>query len=546
LVPVVPSSSRRSSPSLAILAAAIVLHGCWAPEVNKDQADQQVYSILAKTSETVTGDPRVFPLERPVDTLRKRLLTTHEPRRLTLVEALDVAAENSREFQRQKEQLYLAALNLTRVQRDFSWLFGGLGSADVDGQGDETADAVLGSDLSASANSVYGTRVLASFANTFLRSVIHGGGFDGSSILNLTLTQPLLRGSGRRIAREPLNQAERDVVYAVRSFERFRVNFTTDLVGDYWNVVAQMADLQNVEATYLSLVQSREQIEELYNAGRRTITDLGRAQQSEYSADAQRVAAKNRLQTSLDRFKLTLGLPVTAKVELDPAELKALSNRGVELATIDEEEAVQLALLRRFDHRTTIDSVQDTARRIVVAQDAMGIAIDFTAALNVPAENGRGLNLDWSRVNWSAGFQLDLNLDKLLERNAYRSALISFDAAIRAREQSADQIAADVRSALRNIQAATDTYRIQTVAVDLAKQRVDATTDLYAAGREEALELLDAQDSLLRAQLDLTRATVDHAIARLSLMNNLEAIRLEAQGLQFDLTLPMPRPERAE
>ena len=57
-----------------------------------------------------TGAVKTFPVERPVDTLRKRLLESNEPVQLSLVQALDVAAENSRDYQRQKEQLYLAEL----------------------------------------------------------------------------------------------------------------------------------------------------------------------------------------------------------------------------------------------------------------------------------------------------------------------------------------------------------------------------------------------------------------------------------------------------
>ncbi|MBL8729994.1 MAG: TolC family protein, partial [Planctomycetes bacterium] len=425
-------------------------------------------------------------------------------------------------------------------------IFGGGGAAAISGEADDTADVALGDDLSAAVNTTAGTRLVLSFVNTFLRSVVHGGSFDGSSILNLTLTQPLLRGAGRRIVREPLTQAERDVVYSMRTFERFRAQFALRVVSDYWDVVGQIADLRNVEANYQSLSQSREQIEELYRAGRRTITDLGRAKQSEYNADAQRVAAVNRLQTSLDRFKLTLGLPVTAQVELDPAELDQVRARGVEAVDLTEDLAVELALQRRYDHRTAIDQVEDAGRRIFVAEDALGMTLDFTAALNVPAESGRGLNLDWSRVNWSAGFELDLAIDKLVERNAYRSALIAFDLAVRTREQSEDEIAADVRSSLRNIQTALESYRIQSVAVELAAQRVEATTDLYAAGRVQALEKLDAQDALLQAQLDLTAATVDYAVARLQLMNALEAITLENQGLRFDPTLPLPHPKTAE
>jgi outer membrane protein TolC len=519
-----------------------VQSACWSPVANKESADDQVYAILGATSEQVVGERRSFAVERPVDTLRQRLLGEHAPVRLSLPQALDVAAENSREFQRQKEQLYLTALNLTRTQHDFEWRFGAGGTAEVSGQGDESADVALGADLSAAATSVAGTRVVADFVNTFLRSVISGGVFDGTSILNLSLTQPLMRGSGRRIAREPLTQAERDVIYAVRTFERFRATFAIAVVAEYWNVVRQIADLANVETNYASLVQSRIQIEELYVAGRRTITDLGRAKQSEYQADAQRVAAKNRLQAALDRFKLTLGLPITAQVDLDPAELDKLTTQGVAELQLPEQVAVQLALHRRVDYQTAVDEVEDAGRRVFVAEDALNMSLDFGAALNVPAADGNGLELDWSRVNWAAGFELNLALDKLVERNAYRSSLIAFDVAMRNREQSADEIAADIRSSLRDIRAATDSYRIQTGAVELARKRVEATTDLYNAGRVEALEKLDAQDALLQAQLDLTAAIVEYAIARLQLMNDLDAIALAPAGLRFDESLPMPKP----
>jgi len=521
-------------------AAVIVVASCYSAEGNREWADRAVYSVLDKASEQVLGEKREFVVERPVDTLRKRLLTSREPILLSLADALDVAAENSREFQRQKESLYLSALSLTTTLNDFRVRFGGGFGANVDGTSDTSADVSLTDDLSASANTAAGTSIVASFVQTFLRSVLNGGQFDGGSILNLTVTQPLLRGAGSHIAREPLTQSERNVIYAIRDFERFRSQFAIDLVADYWNVVQQMADLNNVEANYSSFKLSREQIEELYNAGRRTIVDLGRAQQSEYSADAQRVSSANRLQNALDSFKLTLGLPVTAQITLDPEELTRLVEQGVQEVDLDQDEAVRLALRRRFDYQTTVDEVEDVGRRVLIAENALNLGLDFTAAISVPSEQGSSLNLDWSQIDWSAGVDLNLFLDRIPLRNAYRSQLITFDQTLRAREQAEDQLTAAVRRSLRNIQAALDSFEIQTVAVDLAEQRVEATTDLYAAGRVPALDKLDAQDSLLSAQLNRNAAIVSYAIARLQLMNDLEAVRLSPQGLRFDLTLPMP------
>lgn len=534
---------RRPAFALPLLLSFV---SCYSPEANKEAADHDVYRILDGTSAQLTGARRHMQVERAVDTLRKRLLRDHEPVPLSLAQALDVAAENSREFQRQKETLYLAALNLTRSINDFSLRFGGGGNGSVAGTDDDSANARVGDDLSAQANSVAGTRMVANFVQTFLRSVLNGGGFDGSSILDLTITQPLLRGSGRRIAREPLTQAERNVVYAMRDYERFRAQFAVDVVGDYWQIVRQMRDLANVEDTYQGLVTSREQIEELFAAGRKTITDLGRAKQSEFTADNQRVTARNRLETTLDRFKLTLGLPVSAKVALDPGELDKLLERGVQAMTITEEFAIRECLRRRYDFRTTVDEVEDAGRRVLIAEDALNMQLDFTAAISVPAESGRGLDLDWSRIDWSAGVDLDLLLNRVPVRNAYRSALITFDQAVRAREQAEDQLTASVRSALRDIQAALMSYQIQSQAVTLSAERAESTTELYAVGRGTALDKLDAVSDLLNAQLNRNAAIVDYAIARLALMNNLEAITLEPHGLRFDFDLPMPQNKTAE
>jgi hypothetical protein len=134
------------------LGGCVLFAACWSPAVNKDAADRQVYDILEQTSSKVTGVRKSHAVERPVDTLRTRLASAAEPVKLSLLEALDVAAENSREFQRQKESLYLNALSLTRARHDFDVIFGGGGSAEVSGEADRTANATLRDDLSAAVN----------------------------------------------------------------------------------------------------------------------------------------------------------------------------------------------------------------------------------------------------------------------------------------------------------------------------------------------------------------------------------------------------------
>jgi outer membrane protein TolC len=526
------------------LSPLFLLAACTAPATYRQEADEQVYGILERASARVTGEAKTFALERPVDSLRARLASGAEPVRLSLTEALDVAAENSREFQRQKEQLYLAALALTGEQHDFALRFGGGGDAEVSGQGDDEVDVSLRDDLAASMNTQSGGRIVASFVNTFLRSLVHGGGWNASSLLSLTFTQPLLRGAGRRIAREPLTQAERSVIYAVRDFERFRATLAVQVVSNYLAVVQQADNLRNEEANRTRVSRSRQQIEDFQRAGRRSRVEVDRAEQNELAADDRYHTAVARLQSSLDRFKNTLGLPTDALVELDESELERLRELGVQTVELEDEKAIELALARRFDFRNTLDRVADAGRRIWVAEDALRSQLDFSAVINVPTDPDQPLDFDFSRVSWAAGFDLSLALDKLFERNAYRSALISLDAAIRAREQAEDSVKLETREALREIRRARESYEINRKAVVLAERRVESTNDLLQAGgrgqQNPVLDLLDAQSDLLARQLALTGALVDYAVARLVLLRDLEGLVLEPRGLRFDPALPLP------
>ena len=535
---------RTACPLLvALLTSTSCQSGHW-----KDEADEQVYGILEAVAERVTGEKKTFPIERnlddqerPIDTLRTRILLHPELEfTLSLLDALDIAAENSRDFQRQKESLYLAALNLTRDQHEFALRWGAGGSAEVDGLSDTETDVSLRDDLSASVNTVAGTRIVTSFVNNFLRSVVHGGTFDGSSILSMTISQPLLRGAGARIVRESLTQAERDVVYQMRDFERARAALVVRVFSDYYGIAQQIADLDSQQRNYESVRRSEKQSVAMFGAGRKTFDDVGRSRQQVLTAENGLVNSRARLDTTMDRFKITLGLPTRAGITLDVVELERLRKAGVEPLEFAEEGVIALALSRRFDLRTVRDEVDDAARRVLVSEDALGMALDFSAAVTVPDQPGASANLDFSKISWAAGFDLDLALDKLPERNAFRSALINLDVAIRGRDQFEDQVTADVRASLRDIDSRLESYRIQQEGLALALRRVEAAEALFDAGRGGALDVLDAKSDLLSAELNVTDAIVSYNIARLTLMHDLEAIVLEPTGLRYDPTLPLP------
>jgi outer membrane protein TolC len=518
----------------------VLAFGCTTADY-RDDADRQVYDILRTASAEVTGKAKELHIERPADTLRQRLLADPaQQRTLDLQSALDAAAENSREFQDRRERLYRVALNLTLEQHQFALRFSDTVSGDVSGVGDDEASASLRNSLFASRNTESGGTVVASFVTTFLKDLLHGGSFNGSSLLGLSLTQPLLRGFGARIAREPLTQAERDVIYEMRAFERFRSTFAVDVVSDYYRVLEELDNLASETSNVEGTRRNRERVEALVNAGRLAGVDLDRAKQEEFDANDRLNIARAAYEARRDAFRVSLGLPTDARIEVDPTELARLREQSILDISLPEHQAIAIALGRRLDYRTTVDDVEDAGRRVMVAEDALRSVLDFSAAVAVPTEPGKPGRFDWSKVQWSAGFDLDLALDRLPERNTYRSTLIDLDATMRAREAAEDRVKLEVRNSLRAISRTFTSYHIQSDALALSERRLQRADDFLQAGRGDTLALLDAQRDLLNARLSLTRAVVDYAIARLELLRDLEGLVLEPKGLRYDPGLPLP------
>ena len=150
---------------------------------------------------------------------------------LNLETAMELALLHSREFQQQKEALYLSALDVTYER----FQLGPVPFAGVSGQVSQEVDEDT-SDFQSRAKAGFrgiagrGTSWVVSLANR-LSIELSGGDVEvGGSLANLTVTQPLLRGASRRIYLEKLTQSERSLLADARSLEQFRQGFFLHVV----------------------------------------------------------------------------------------------------------------------------------------------------------------------------------------------------------------------------------------------------------------------------------------------------------------------------
>ena len=159
---------------------------------------------------------------------------------------------------------------------------------------------------------------------------------------------------------------------------------------------------------------------------------------------------------------------------------------------------------------------------------------------NVPAPvatngaEGRPLDFDLDDVTGSLALELDLPIDRLAERNAYRAALISLQATERDALDLADDIRGQLRAALREALATVETNAIQRGAVVLAERRVESTALRMAAGRADTRDILEAQEDLLAAQNAATSTLINFWMARYDLYLDMESLRVEETGIRIE------------
>jgi outer membrane protein TolC len=567
------AKNRSGQPGVwAALAAALFLAGCSSAHYRKS-ADLEAYkAIREKTAAVPNMDPR-FTIERTNQVSLEGLPILQEPgsflgehgeaergaRIIPLEKALEIGITRSRSYQSSKEQLFLSALSLTLSRHTFTPLFSGSGRGRYNVQTEQElalvpdpanpgqAKPVL-SDQLVERNSVSGGgsvgvdwlvrdigRLSTAFTTDFLRFLSGSPGTVASSQVGASFTRPLLRNAGFKRDIENLTQSERNLLYALRNFTRFRKSFTVQIASAYYDVLGNRDAARNSHLRLLAARRSAEQGRALAQEGRVPQGDLGRLEQSELTAESGWIAAVRSYRQALDNFKLQLGMPVDTRLVLDDQDLAQLTIRHPQ---VDVEAAFQIAKQARLDYLNARAQFEDSERQLKLAVDGLKPQVDLAGSATFRSrEQDKGFPLpEMDRYSWNAGLNVDLGLDKKGARNSYRAALIARDQAQRAVEQLEDEIRIQVRDGWRSLEQARRSYEISDLGVKLSERRVEMQTLLAELGRAKAQDQVDAENDLASSRNQRTQALVGHTISRLQFWNNLGILYIKDNGQWEEIT----------
>ncbi len=563
----IPNSCRNARagvPALAVVLSLIGAGGCEAPFA---VIDRNTTALLTETSRGLGADTVTPRLEWDAgsqpdkfrgDTLHNETPPTINPaaeqlrftadgdaesvvRRLeayavvpqdaitmTLVDALVYAVANSRDYRFAEEDYLLEALRL--ISERHLWgprLFNDT-TVDILAVGDDglyNSSVRLVNDLRVTQRLPYGGEISASLLASATRDLHERVAGENTQSLDLlfSLNIPLLRGAGW-VAREPLLQAERNVVYAARAFERFRRQFAVDITTDFLQLVVQQRTITNTEANVKMLEGIEERELALAKAGRTPPFEAAQAAQATLGRRDGLNDQREFYRLSLDRFKVRIGMP-----EEQPVDIVA-SSPGLPIPRIELDDAVRAAMSYRLDVQNRRDFIDDARRGVNNARNDLLADLDLTASA-VPTgiiDDTTGVNFDLQDTTYRASIVFGLPIDRTIERSNLRQSQVNLERSVRDYERFRDTVAVEVRAAVRNIDRALFSQALQlenlrvshlrVAQIDAAPDRADARDRTEAATR-----LLGAQDAYLQARRDLQ-------IAILLYLLDSGQLRLEPDG----------------
>jgi outer membrane protein TolC len=450
------------------------------------------------------------------------------PTTMTLADAIRIATTRNREYEFQRETVYLDSLSLEVTRHGLSdpifaaqlqYVFAGTRHGPYSNTG--TASASVTQILPTGAT-VQGS----GFASTSQAS--SGQPSPTSTVgAQASISQPLLRGIAPYVF-EPLTQAERDQVYALRDFELFRQSFAIELITRYYGLVSEKQRVANVRRSVDNFEFDARKARALFAVDRTNKIDMLRAEQAFLSAKNGLIDEEQAYRLALDRFKVFLGIPTSSEFGIpDDAEPAFVP------VTVELDAAVTTALEKRLDLLTAHERVEDSERQVSTAKNALLPSLTANGAYQIQSDSppgSRGNELGFRNDAYQAGFTLEIPLERTNERRNLRAALVGLDRARRALDLAEETVIVNVRDDLRRLRSQEDQIKIQRAIIETESARVKFSEIRYQAGEIESRDLTEARQNLLSAENSLIDTVVAYEVSRLNLLREMGTLVVDEEG----------------
>ncbi len=357
------------------------------------------------------------------------------------------------------------------------------------------------------------------------------GRFDDQSRLFSTavqLTQPVYRG-GQTI--NGIRAADRRVLAGRENLRATENQLMFDTVQAYQDVLRDQSEVELTSSNVRVLERQLQASTDRFEVGDVTRTDVAQSEARLALARSQFIAAEGNLQASRNAYERIVGRP--PENLQPPPPLPPLPQTQAEAVALALENSPFVISARLAEEAARYD--------VKTAKGARLPTLDATAAIGYT--NFRGLNnsiggLRFSNVEFTQNIGATLTIP-FYQKGQVGSQIRSAKAAAQQQRQNAigaERRAIDqVRTAFENLLSARATIRAASVAVDANELALEGTRAEQTVGTRNILDVLNAEQEFLNAQVQLVRAERNSYVAGYALLAAIGRAEAEQLGLPVDL-----------
>ncbi|MFQ5847676.1 MAG: TolC family protein [Candidatus Methylomirabilales bacterium] len=342
-----------------------------------------------------------------------------------------------------------------------------------------------------------------------------GNGTAYTSDLTLTLTQPLLKNFGVDVNRVEIKIAQNEREASLDRFRQTTMDVITQVQNAYWDLVFTLENLKVAERSLRVARELAELNRARVRAGVAAPVEITQAQAEVAAREAGVVVAEKQVRDAEDSLKVVLNIPKEgawggAILPTDPASFSPV--------TPNLSGAVADALRKRPEYRAAKVDIANRELTVRLARNQLLPDISFQGSVGLnglSAEDpslGKDLDVLGSGkfLNYSAGFVLTVPLGNRAARAEFIKAKLERDQARVSLRNLALQITAEVREAVRRIEAnakVVDNTRATRV---LREEQLRIEQKRLEAGVSTTFEVLRFQRDLAVAQSAEVRALTEY------------------------------------
>jgi outer membrane protein len=374
--------------------------------------------------------------------------------------------------------------------------------------------------------------------------------------IQLTITQPLLKGFGPKVNRATTYQAQRQMESATAALKARVLQTLYDTEQAYWNLYN---DLENMKVQESSLEQSREVLKrakEGERIGNQSAIDVLNAETAVAGWEDGLVSARLRADQSESSLRKILNLPPIAP---DSTERLALSDKpAIEKIDITYEKALAAALVHRPEIIQAEKQIAINTSQVSFQTNQLLPQLDLTlngwsqgqSGVKYIYENGDPINgsligtivgsrwdsfkqaLKGTYKSWSAYLSLTIPIADVFSRASLTQVKLQKEQSLADLESQKQTVSFDVAETLKQLRNAEMRMQSSAASRALQEKRLAAVIQRYQLGLIDSQWVFEYQRQLAAARTSEVQAVIDYRIAAARL-ERVMGTTLETKGLKF-------------